>query len=131
MGLWDQQPNIYNAVPRSVRLDVDIRDSDKARRDSVIERSLRAAEDIAAKRKCGHTKEVMFEYPVAISNPRVGRLFYFVVNRYSSKLAAACTRACMPAYAHSKSFFIFQMTSESLWQPKHNMKIRNFLGHPK
>lgn len=74
MGLWDQQPNIYNAVPRSVLLDIDIRDSDKARRDGVIKATLDAAEEIAQKRKCGHTKELKFEYPVATSDEKV-RLF--------------------------------------------------------
>lgn len=74
MGLWDQQPNIYNAVPRSVLLDIDIRDSDKARRDGVIKATLDAAEEIAQKRKCGHTKELQFEYPVATSDKKV-RLF--------------------------------------------------------
>ena len=74
MGLWDQQPNIYNAVPRSVLLDIDIRDSDKARRDGVIKATLDATEEIAQKRKCGHTKELKFEYPVATSDEKV-RLF--------------------------------------------------------
>jgi len=71
VGLWDQQPNIYNAVPRSVLLDIDIRDSDKSRRDEVISKTMKAAEEIAAKRKCGHTKELKFEYPVAKSDKKV------------------------------------------------------------
>ena len=71
VGLWDQQPNIYNAVPRSVRLDVDIRDHDKTRRDGVIAAALDGAAEIAAARKCGHSAQVMFEYPTARSHPKV------------------------------------------------------------
>ena len=70
VGLWDQQPNIYNAVPRSVRIDVDIRDHDAARRDGVIAAALDGAAEIAAARKCGHSAEVMFEYPTAQSDPK-------------------------------------------------------------
>ncbi len=52
-------------------LDIDIRDSDKARRDGVIKKTLDAAEEIAEKRKCGHTKELKFEYPVATCDEKV------------------------------------------------------------
>lgn len=71
MGLWDQQPNIYNAVARSVRLDIDIRDSVQARRDSLVSTTLEGAEEIAKKRKCGLMKEIKFAYPVATSDKRV------------------------------------------------------------
>ena len=70
-GLWDIKPNFYNAVPRSVRVDIDIRDSDKERRDSIITQTLDGAEAIAAQRKCGHTAEIKFEYPVATSDKKV------------------------------------------------------------
>ena len=71
VGLWDQQPNIYNAVPRSVRLDIDIRDSDGARRDGVVQAAIEGAAEIAAARKCGHSAEILFEYPVAQSDTKV------------------------------------------------------------
>ena len=70
-GLWDIKPNFYNAVPRSVRVDIDIRDSDKERRDSIITQTLDGAKAIAAQRKCGHTGEVKFDYPVARSDKKV------------------------------------------------------------
>ena len=70
-GLWDIKPNFYNAVPRSVRVDIDIRDSDKERRDSIITQTLDGAKAIAAQRKCGHTAEIKFEYPVATSDKKV------------------------------------------------------------
>ena len=70
-GLWDIKPNFYNAVPRSVRVDIDIRDSDKERRDSIITQTLDGAKAIAAQRKCGHTGEIKFEYPIATSDKKV------------------------------------------------------------
>ena len=70
-GLWDIKPNFYNAVPRSVRVDIDIRDSDKERRDGIISATLDGAEQIAARRKCGYSGEVKFEYPIAKSDKKV------------------------------------------------------------
>jgi metal-dependent amidase/aminoacylase/carboxypeptidase family protein len=70
-GLWDIKPNFYNAVPRSVRVDIDIRDSDKERRDGIISATLEGAEQIAARRKCGYSGEVKFEYPIAKSDKKV------------------------------------------------------------
>ena len=71
VGLWRQEPNIYNAIPRRVQLDIDIRDTDDARRDAVLGTAFRAASDIAARRKCNVTTETIFKYPVGVSNPRV------------------------------------------------------------
>ena len=73
-GLWDIKPNFYNAVPRSVRVDIDIRDSDKERRDGIISATLDGAEQIAARRKCGYSGEVKFEYPIAKSDKKVSGL---------------------------------------------------------
>ena len=70
-GLWNITPNFYNAVPRSVRVDIDIRDSDKERRDGIITQTLEGAEKIAKQRKCGYTGGVQWQYPVATSNKKV------------------------------------------------------------
>jgi len=70
-GLWDIKPNFYNAVPTSVRVDIDIRDSDKERRDSIITQTLEGAEKIAKQRKCGYSGGVQWEYPIATSNKKV------------------------------------------------------------
>ncbi|CAL8460875.1 g406 [Coccomyxa elongata] len=93
VGLWDQQPNIYNAVPRSVLLDIDIRDSDKARRDGVIKATLDAAEEIAQKRKCGHTKELKFEYPVATSDKKVLEAIQVAADLVGAKSKRMISRA--------------------------------------
>lgn len=36
-GIWKQEPNIFNAVPRSVHLEIDVRDTEGDRRDQVIQ----------------------------------------------------------------------------------------------
>ena len=73
-GLWNITPNFYNAVPRSVRVDIDIRDSDKERRDGIITQTLEGAEKIAKQRKCGYTGGVQWQYPIATSNKKVQSL---------------------------------------------------------
>ncbi len=70
-GLWNIKPNFYNAVPTSVRVDIDIRDSDKDRRDRIITQTLEGAEKIAKRRKCGYSGGVQWEYPIATSNKEV------------------------------------------------------------
>ena len=70
-GLWNITPNFYNAVPRSVRVDIDIRDSDKERRDSIVTQTLEGAEKIAKQRKCGYSGGVQWQYPIATSNKTV------------------------------------------------------------
>ena len=73
-GLWNITPNFYNAVPRSVRVDIDIRDSDKERRDGIITQTLEGAEKIAKQRKCGYTGGVQWQYPIATSDKKVHSL---------------------------------------------------------
>ncbi len=36
-GIWKQEPNIFNAVPRKVHLEIDVRDTEGDRRDTVIQ----------------------------------------------------------------------------------------------
>lgn len=71
VGLWKQEPNIYNSIPRHVQLDIDIRDTDNARRDAVLKTAFDAAAEIAARRKCNHTSSTVFKYPVGVSDPKV------------------------------------------------------------
>lgn len=70
-GLWNIKPNFYNAVPRSVQVDIDIRDSDKDRRDSIVTQTLEGAKEIAARRKCGYSGGVQWQYPIATSDKKV------------------------------------------------------------
>ena len=71
VGLWRQEPNVYNAIPRRVQLDIDIRDTDDARRDAVLSTAFQAAADIAARRDCNVSSETVFKYPVGVSDRKV------------------------------------------------------------
>src|ERR1700676_5292288 len=49
-GVCDVFPGAVNSIPSRVRLEVDVRDIDLTRRDSVLESIAEAAEEIAARR---------------------------------------------------------------------------------
>ncbi len=87
-GLWNITPNFYNAVPRSVRVDIDIRDSDKERRDSIITQTLEGAEKIAKQRKCGYTGGVQWQYPIATSDKKV---HFFAIATSTAALPLSCS----------------------------------------
>ena len=86
VGLWKQEPNIYNAIPRHVQLDIDIRDTEDARRDAVIKTAFDAAAEIAARRKCNFSTSTIFSYPAGISDPRARALLH--------SLAPMCHHSC-------------------------------------
>jgi metal-dependent amidase/aminoacylase/carboxypeptidase family protein len=71
VGLWRQEPNVYNAIPRRVQLDIDVRDTDDARRDAVLSTAFQAAAEIAARRKCTVTTDTVFKYPVGVCDKKV------------------------------------------------------------
>jgi ureidoglycolate amidohydrolase len=50
-GLVEVFPGLANSIPSRVKLELDIRDTDLARRDSVLQKISQACEEIAAKRK--------------------------------------------------------------------------------
>ena len=50
-GLVEVFPGLANGIPSKVKMELDIRDSDLARRDSVLQKVSQACSDIAAKRK--------------------------------------------------------------------------------
>lgn len=64
-------PNAVNSVPRVAVLEIDIRDTDAARRDLVLERIQRAATEIAKKRKVKLVAEVLNSDPPATSDAAV------------------------------------------------------------
>ena len=82
MGLWRQEPNVYNAIPRRVQLDIDIRDTDDARRDAVLSTAFRAAADIATRRKCTVSSETVFKYPVGVSDKKVNQILSYPATRH-------------------------------------------------
>lgn len=59
VGMCDVFPGAVNSVPARVRLSVDIRDTDLARRDGVIESLKRACEEVSAKRQVTIESELL------------------------------------------------------------------------
>src|SRR5580658_5542217 len=59
VGICDVFPGAVNSIPSRVRLSLDVRDTDLARRDEVIEQIERAGKDIAAKRKVSIRTELL------------------------------------------------------------------------
>jgi ureidoglycolate amidohydrolase len=58
-GLVQVLPGAVNSIPRQVRLEIDIRDIDGARRDSVLVNIRVAAQAAAARRGCGFTEQLI------------------------------------------------------------------------
>jgi len=68
-GICDIFPRAVNSIPSRVHMEIDVRDIDGTRRDSVIEQINRAAEGIAEKRRVLLRKEVLNADPPALCNP--------------------------------------------------------------
>jgi len=71
VGLLTVEPGAVNSIPRRVRLDIDIRDTDLARRDAVLERVRAAARAAAQKHGVGHEQEILNADDPATSDPAV------------------------------------------------------------
>ena len=71
VGLMTLEPGAVNSIPRRVRMDIDIRDTDEARRDGVLEGIREAARAAAASRGVGHSDEVLNADGPATSDPAV------------------------------------------------------------
>ena len=71
VGLMTLEPGAVNSIPRHVRLDIDIRDTDEARRDAVLAEVREAARAAAAARGVDHRDEVLNADGPATSDPDV------------------------------------------------------------
>lgn len=71
VGLMTLEPGAVNSIPRRVRMDIDVRDTDETRRDAVLEGVRQAARDAAAARGVGHSEEVLNADGPATSDPAV------------------------------------------------------------
>jgi N-carbamoyl-L-amino-acid hydrolase len=71
VGLLTVDPGAVNSIPRRVRMDIDIRDTDLARRDAVLERVRAAARDAAARRGVGHEEAILNADDPMTSDPAV------------------------------------------------------------
>jgi len=71
VGICDVFPGAVNSIPSRVRLTLDARDTDLARRDKVLERIRRKAEDIARKREVSVKLEMVNADAPAACSPKV------------------------------------------------------------
>ncbi len=71
VGVCDVFPGAINSIPSQVRLEVDIRDVDLARRDGVLSALAAACEEIGARRNVAVREEVINADPPAQSSPEV------------------------------------------------------------
>jgi ureidoglycolate amidohydrolase len=70
-GLVQILPGAVNSIPREVRLDIDIRDIDLARRDRMLAEVRAFAKTAAARRGCGWSEELVNADPPATCDPRL------------------------------------------------------------
>jgi N-carbamoyl-L-amino-acid hydrolase len=71
VGLLTVDPGAVNSIPRRVRMDIDLRDTDRARRDAVLDRVRAAARAAAAARGVGLADEILNADGPATSDPAV------------------------------------------------------------
>jgi ureidoglycolate amidohydrolase len=68
-GICDIFPRAVNSIPSRSRMEIDVRDIDGARRDAVLARICRAAEEIAARRNVTLRSELLNADPPAQCDP--------------------------------------------------------------
>jgi N-carbamoyl-L-amino-acid hydrolase len=71
VGLLTVEPGAVNSIPRRVRMDIDVRDTDLARRDAVLERVRAAAREAAARHGVGHEEAILNADDPMTSDPAV------------------------------------------------------------
>ena len=70
-GLSEILPNTVNSIPREAKLEIDVRDIDGARRDTVVAAAVAAAAEIASRRGVTHSVEMINQDPPAACSPMV------------------------------------------------------------
>src|SRR5207253_4983631 len=71
VGVCDVFPGAVNSIPSRVRIEVDVRDIDRARRDAVLKQIAEACDKTAAKRHVKVHSEMVNADPPAQCNPIV------------------------------------------------------------
>ncbi len=71
VGVCDVFPGAVNSIPSRVRLELDVRDTDRARRDAVLAKVAQGCEEVAARRRVTVRTEVVNADPPAECDPRV------------------------------------------------------------
>ncbi|MDB6114562.1 MAG: amidase, hydantoinase/carbamoylase family [Lacunisphaera sp.] len=107
-GLVQILPGAVNSIPRQVRLEIDVRDIDRARRDSVLAVIHTAAQTAAARRGCGWAEQVLNADPPATCAPHI----IGAVEKSAAALNLPCQR--MISRAYHDSLFMAQVCPTSM-----------------
>lgn len=71
VGLLTVEPGAVNSIPRHVRMDIDVRDTDRDRRDAVLDAIRAAARAAAARRGVAHEERILNRDDPMTSDPQV------------------------------------------------------------
>jgi ureidoglycolate amidohydrolase len=71
VGVCDVFPGAVNSIPSRVRMEIDVRDIDEARRDAVLQKIQKASEEIASRRGVKSRVELVNADPPAHCDPSV------------------------------------------------------------
>jgi len=97
VGVCDVFPGAVNSVPMRVRLEVDARDTDGARRDGVLASIARACDEVSARRRVKVSRDVINSDPPAQCDPRVVEALASAAGRHR----LGCERMVSRAYHDS------------------------------
>ena len=90
-------PGAVNSIPREVRLEIDVRDIDGARRDGVLAAIRAAAKAAAERRGCGFKEQLINADPPATCAPHI----VTAVERAAAAAGLPCQRMISRAYHDS------------------------------
>ena len=100
MGVCEVFPGAVNSIPSRVRLETDIRDTDRARRDSVLDALRQKCVSVAAARGVTITTELVNADPPTVCDPAI------LAALEASAIEAGKTYKKMVARAYHDSSFV-------------------------
>jgi ureidoglycolate amidohydrolase len=100
VGTCDVYPGAVNSVPSRVTLQVDVRDTDPARREGVMQAVRRDIESIAARREVRITEQLVNADPAAISSPHIVAVLDEVARGYGVTAKHMVSRAYHDSLLH-------------------------------
>jgi N-carbamoyl-L-amino-acid hydrolase len=111
VGVCDIFPGAVNSIPSRARMEVDVRDIDQARRDSVLQKIQRAAEQIARRRGVQAKVELVNADPPAHCDPRIVDALVQSSEAHGLRIERMISRAyhdslCMSRIAPAAMIFI-------------------------
>lgn len=92
-GICDVFPGAINSVPLRVRLEIDVRDIDQPRRDSVLARIRSSCDEIAARRRVTVGTEMINADPPALCDPRIVEVLALGSSRHGLRYERLVSRA--------------------------------------